>query len=112
LSKHRREDSPFKCMARGHEWVSNGWTGKSNHNWDEVPYRSHTDEIRDFYCASQCGSHKYELTNWDRELTREERMVEILRFRDGTRAMIWLLDNVQPAYSSDGAGYEQEGGGR
>jgi hypothetical protein len=111
-AKHRREVFPKECRTKGHDWKKNGWTGKQNHNWDEKPYRAHIEETQHYNCSRKCGSHKYELLNWDREFSREERMVEILRYTKSLQAMVWFLDNVQPAYSSEGDGYEQEGANR
>lgn len=116
--KHRRDNSPDLCLMKGHHWQKNSWTGRpltlAEH--DEAmkdwkygdDYVSHKDEVQHYHCARSCGSHKYEMLNWGRELTREERAVERIRFRGGMAATMWMLDNVQPAYSSDGTGYGQE----
>lgn len=106
MSKHRKYDPNFLCLVKGHEWVSNSWTGRSV--YDEDYNHSYVEETRGLCCSREdCDGYKYEFHNWDHELTREERALERIRTRRNTQAMVWFLDNVQPAYSSDGSGYEQ-----
>lgn len=98
LTKHRREGANLTCTFQGHKWKSNSWSGKNYNYWETEEYKNggevarHKDEVRQFVCERKCGSQRYEYTNWDHELTREEKVRERLGQQAYTRAMIWLLD--------------------
>lgn len=84
------------------------WTGSPNTNydapdWSEQPH--HINEIQHYYCERLCGSHKYELLNWDREVSREERASLIAGMNRSVQAVDWLLNHAEPDVEVKGAGF-------
>lgn len=81
-----------KIFGHKHKWKHNStvWTPSRD------PDNPVKDTHRTYYCTS-CHERKHEFSNPD--LTEDQKQKTIEEDDAGIKAMIWLLDNVEPTVS-------------